>query len=179
MNLEVTGRTSGDDLHVAILGLGEAGARLAADLVALGVGVTAWDPVAVQGVVGVRLTESAEAAVRGCDIVLSLNSAQAAVAAARGCVAGLDDVELYADLNTTAPATKLAVGDVIAGTGALFADVALLAPVPQRGLGTRALASGPGAETFAARFGQLGMPVEVLPGGPGQRPSASSCAASS
>ena len=46
-------------------------------------------------------------------------------------------------------------------------DVALLGPVPARGLGTPALASGPGAQQFADVLGPLGMPVEVLSDHPG------------
>src|SRR5262249_50800212 len=45
------------------------------------------------------------------------------------------------------------------GGGARFADVALLGPVPARGLGTAVLASGSGAQAFAALVGPLGMPV--------------------
>jgi 3-hydroxyisobutyrate dehydrogenase-like beta-hydroxyacid dehydrogenase len=94
--------------------------------------------------------------------VLSVNAASAALAAARECAVALSGGQLYADLNTTGAAVKIAVGEVVAGSGARFADVALLAPVPQRGIETPALASGPGAEDFARMFGALGMPVEVL-----------------
>ena len=43
-----------------------------------------------------------------------------------------------------------------------FADVALLGPIPQRGLRAPVLASGAGAAAFAELFEPLGMPVEVL-----------------
>jgi 3-hydroxyisobutyrate dehydrogenase-like beta-hydroxyacid dehydrogenase len=155
-------RRTGDDLHVAILGLGEAGGRLAADLVALGVKVAGWDPLTVPGIEGMRRADDAADAVDGCDVVLSVNSSRAAVAAACDCAGALPGVGLYADLNTAAPATKVAVAAVVGGSGALFADVALLAPVPRHGIGTPALASGPGADAFARRFRPLGMPVEVL-----------------
>ncbi|HEY2637192.1 MAG TPA: DUF1932 domain-containing protein, partial [Solirubrobacteraceae bacterium] len=59
------------------------------------------------------------------------------------------------------------VAAVVARTGATFADVALMAPVPGRGASTPALASGPGAEGFAAALRPLGMPVEVVGGEPG------------
>jgi 3-hydroxyisobutyrate dehydrogenase-like beta-hydroxyacid dehydrogenase len=51
---------------------------------------------------------------------------------------------------------------LVEGTGAGFADVALLGPVPARGLGTPALASGSGARAFADLIGPLGMPVQVV-----------------
>jgi 3-hydroxyisobutyrate dehydrogenase-like beta-hydroxyacid dehydrogenase len=74
---------------------------------------------------------------------------------------------VYADLNTTAPALKPEVADVIRGTGALFADVALLGTVPAHGIRTPALASGEGAERFADLVRPLGMPVDVVGAEPG------------
>lgn len=160
-------RQTGNGLRVAILGLGEAGSRLAADLVALGADVSGWDPAPTGRVEGVRLAANAAEAVEGTNLVLSVNSARAAVAAARACARGLAGVELYADLNTASPAVKLDVAGVVAKRGTLFADVALLAPVPNRGIGTPVLVSGPGADLFARLFGPLGMPVEVVGSEPG------------
>ena len=51
--------------------------------------------------------------------------------------------------------------------GARFADVALLGPVPAKGIATPALASGPGAQAFAEALAPLGMPVEVVSDEPG------------
>ena len=118
-------------------------------------------------IAGVRLARGAPEAVDHADVVLSVNSSRAAVAAAEACADALASVEVYADLNTAAPATKVAVADALRESGALFADVALLGPVPARGIGTAALASGPGAEAFARRFLPLGMPVDVVGTEPG------------
>jgi 3-hydroxyisobutyrate dehydrogenase-like beta-hydroxyacid dehydrogenase len=49
----------------------------------------------------------------------------------------------------------------------MFADVALMAPVPGLGLRTPALVSGTGAETFASMLAPLGMPVEIAGPRPG------------
>ena len=43
-----------------------------------------------------------------------------------------------------------------------FVDVALMTPVPGRGLRTPSFASGPGAERYAAAMRPLGVPVEVV-----------------
>jgi 3-hydroxyisobutyrate dehydrogenase-like beta-hydroxyacid dehydrogenase len=43
-----------------------------------------------------------------------------------------------------------------------FADVGLLGPIPSRGLGAPALASGTGAQAFAEFFRPLGMPVTIV-----------------
>lgn len=77
-------------------------------------------------------------------------------------VARAPDQPVYADLNTASPARKRAVAEILASSPAVFADVALLGPVPGRGLRTPALVSGPGAERFAALVGPLGMPVTTV-----------------
>lgn len=152
---------------VALLGLGEAGSAIASDLVARGVRVLGWDPASPEGVAGVETTASPGDAAAGADVVLSVNSQAAAVAAARSVAGALTTRHLYADLNTASAAVKRAVAAEIAPSGAAFVDVALLAPVPGKGVRTPALASGPGAARFGATFGELGMPVEVLGDVPG------------
>jgi 3-hydroxyisobutyrate dehydrogenase-like beta-hydroxyacid dehydrogenase len=147
---------------VALLGLGEAGSRLAADLAAAGADVRAYDPAASADVGSFVQAADAESAVAGSDVVLSVNSARAALDAAAAALPGLRPGAVYADLNTASPELKRDVAALVQGAGARFADVALLGPVPDRGLGTPALASGAGAQTFADAFEPLGMPVEVV-----------------
>jgi 3-hydroxyisobutyrate dehydrogenase-like beta-hydroxyacid dehydrogenase len=152
---------------VAVLGLGEAGARLAADLVSVGVEVRAYDPLTISAREGVDATRDPVSAVSGSTVVLALTTASTALAAAESALPGLRTGAIYADLNTASPALKHDIAALVAGAGARFADVALLGPVPSRGLGTPALASGPGAQAFAGVFGPLGMPVEVVSDRPG------------
>lgn len=146
-------------MQVAVLGLGEAGARLAEDLVEAGCTVRGWDPARASE------TESAGAAVRGADVVLSVNSASVAIEAAAGVAGELRSGALYADLNTSSPELKRGLAGVVPVD---FVDVALVGVVPLTGLATPALASGSGAERFAALFGPLGMPVEVVGDRPGE-----------
>src|SRR5262245_22720372 len=137
-------------MRVAVLGLGEAGGKIAADLAAAGVDVRGWDPV--------RESDAASDtdAVEGADVVLSLTTAAHALEAARSVAPALRDDMLYADLNTASPALKRE----LAATVPQFVDVALMGTVA--GLRTPALASGPGADRFAELFRPLGMPVEVV-----------------
>jgi 3-hydroxyisobutyrate dehydrogenase-like beta-hydroxyacid dehydrogenase len=144
-------------MEVAVLGLGEAGALIAADLVTAGCSVRAWDP--VQKPAGIPLAASAVEAVGGAAVVLSLTTAAHALAAAAGVAAALAPAALYADLNTSAPALKRELARALRVP---FADVALIGVVPGRGLAIPALASGTGAERFAELFRPLGMPVEVV-----------------
>ncbi len=147
---------------VAVLGLGEAGSRLAADLVAAGLDVRGYDPNAPD-VVGVPTrAPDLEAAVAGSDVVLSVNTARAALDAAEASLRALRESAIYADLNTASPALKRDIAALVAGAGGRFADVALLGPIPQRGLRAPVLASGVGAQAFADIFVPVGMPVTVV-----------------
>jgi 3-hydroxyisobutyrate dehydrogenase-like beta-hydroxyacid dehydrogenase len=152
---------------VAVLGLGEAGGRLATDLVAAGVEVRGYDPDPGRDVPSVSQARDPASAAAGCDAVLSVNASKAALEAAEAVVPVLRKTTVYADLNTASPGLKRELAELVAGTGALFADVALLGPIPQRGLHAPVLASGAGARAFANLFGPLGMPVSVVSEEPG------------
>jgi 3-hydroxyisobutyrate dehydrogenase-like beta-hydroxyacid dehydrogenase len=149
-------------MEVAVLGLGEAGGRIAADLVAAGCVVRGWDP--AQKLEGIPNAAGAGEAVRGADVVLSINAAAVALDVAASVAAGVAPDALYADLNTASPQLKR---DLAEALPVPFVDVALLGVVPSLGLATPALASGEGAERFAEIFQPLGMPVEVVGPHPG------------
>ena len=85
----------------------------------------------------------------GADVVLSANSAADAADAARSVLDVLRPGQTFADLNTGSPELKAELARIVAPTGAGFADVALMAPVPGKGIGTPTLASGDGAARFA------------------------------
>ncbi|GAA4249952.1 DUF1932 domain-containing protein [Dactylosporangium darangshiense] len=147
---------------IAVLGLGEAGGRFAADLAAAGARVRGYDP-RVAAPPGVHDAADAAEACRGAALVLSVNSAADALDALAQGLPGCSPGTVWGELNTAAPAVKEAVQRA-AGQCAVVADVAIMAPVPPRGLGTPMTASGPGAGPFAALLGPLGAPVEVLDG---------------
>jgi 3-hydroxyisobutyrate dehydrogenase-like beta-hydroxyacid dehydrogenase len=149
-------------MEVAVLGLGEAGGRIAADLVAAGCAVRAWDP--ARRPAGIANADSDLSAVRGADVVLSVNAAAVALDAAVRVAGELGRDTLYADLNTASPQLKRELAEALP---VQFADVALIGAVPSFGLATPALASGAGAERFAELFRPLGMPVEVVGVRPG------------
>lgn len=145
-----------------MLGLGEAGGRMAADLVAAGCTVRGWDP--VRRPAGITNADGVLDAVSGADVVLSLNAASVALDVAVSVAGALGAGTLYADLNTAAPQLKRELAEALPVP---FADVALVGVVPSSGLATPALASGGGAERFAELFRPLGMPVEVVGSHPG------------
>jgi 3-hydroxyisobutyrate dehydrogenase-like beta-hydroxyacid dehydrogenase len=148
---------------IGMLGLGEAGGLISADLRAAGATVRGYDPLPETR----PDVERPGAAVEGADVVVSLTTAAEAVTAARSVLGVLRPGQIYADANTSGAALKQELAALIEPTGAAFADVALMAPVPGNGLRTPAVASGPGADAFRDVFEPLGMPVTVLDGPPG------------
>jgi 3-hydroxyisobutyrate dehydrogenase-like beta-hydroxyacid dehydrogenase len=150
------------EASVAIIGMGEAGSEIARDLVAAGCLVRAFDPKPARDVPGAELAASTADAVRGADLVLSLTTAEAARAAAGAAAPALRPGAVYADLNTGSAQLKRDVAATVEDAAALFADVAVMAPVPGRGLRAPLLASGSGAARLAELLGPLGARVEVL-----------------
>ena len=147
-------------MRVALFGLGEAGSCFAADLVAAGVEVHGFDPAEVPTPPGVVRHASPADAVAGADVVMAVT---AAADAGRALEQALDDIPataVYADLSTASAGLKQRLDSVAAGAGLAFVDVALMSPVPGRGLRTPALASGRGAAQFVEHLGRLGMNVE-------------------
>jgi 3-hydroxyisobutyrate dehydrogenase-like beta-hydroxyacid dehydrogenase len=151
---------------IAVLGLGEAGGAIARDLVTAGAVVRGYDP-AVPAADGIIDTAGEDEAVAGADLVLSVNSAHDAADALTAGAAGVRDGAVWADLNTASPGLKRRLDAAAREHGIRFADVAIMAPVPGRGLRTPMLASGDGAARVAGVLGALGASIEVLPGEPG------------
>ena len=149
---------------IAILGLGEAGGAIAADLIDAGATVRAYDPAVDAPAGSVACTDEADAT-SGAAVVLSVNSAAAATDALRVGLAGLAGRPgVWADLNTSAPKLKRELAGLCAQRGVPFADVALMAPVPGKGLATPALTTGTGSREYARTITDLGGRVTALDG---------------
>jgi 3-hydroxyisobutyrate dehydrogenase-like beta-hydroxyacid dehydrogenase len=153
-------------VRVAVLGLGEAGSLIAADLVAAGADVRGYDPKPLS-VEGVQSRGSEAEAVADADLVLSLNSSHDAMTALENALPGLRPGTIWADLNTAAPGLKAAL-ERTAGERAEVVDVALMSPVPGKGLRTPMLVSGPRSERYRDLLVPLGAEVTVQPGPVGE-----------
>lgn len=154
-------------MKVAILGLGEAGGIIAADLIAAGVTVAGWDPQPKAVPEGVQFAASNAAAAEGADVILSTNWASVATEVALSVRPVLTDRQVYTELNTASPAKKREVAEILRSTGVLFTDGAFMGPLPIRRLGTPVFASGAGAQRFHKLMTPLGMPVTVIDEQPG------------
>jgi 3-hydroxyisobutyrate dehydrogenase-like beta-hydroxyacid dehydrogenase len=147
---------------VTVLGLGEAGSHYAAGLLTAGAVVCGYDP-RVQAVDGVVSMADAAHACRGAQMILSLNSSADALAALTQGLPGCAPGALWAEMNTAAPAVKQAVAEA-AGGRVRVVDVAVMAPVPPRGLFTPLTASGPHARAFADMMDTFGVRVVIVDG---------------
>ena len=153
-------------VRIAVLGLGEAGSLIAADLAAAGTDVRGYDPKGMS-VAGVRRRDSEADAVADAELVLSVNSSHDAMTALENALAQLRPGTLWADLNSASPGLKVALAST-AGERADVVDVALMAPVPGKGLRTPMLVSGAAAQRYADVMNGLGAEVTVQAGPVGE-----------
>ena len=147
---------------VAILGLGEAGSLLARDLVRGGAIVRGWDPDLHGDLSEIPIAASFADAVRGADVVISVNWATVAADVAREARDLVTPATIFADHNTAGPALKEELAAILAPSGARFVDVAMMAPVPPLGMRVGMFLAGAGAEELAAFYNRFGTPTTVV-----------------
>lgn len=152
---------------VALIGFGEAGQHIGGGLAAGGVRVRAYDirhnePSLVDAAkkAGVEFFGS-PAAVEGTALVFSFVTASSAVDAAHAAAKFLKPGQTYIDFNSVSPATKRAVAEAIAPSGAEFVEAAIMAPVPGPNEKVPVLLSAPGAPEIMQRLNAIGMKAEV------------------
>ncbi len=156
-----------EGLHIAVYGLGEAGSEIASDLAAAGAAVTGYDPAPVPDPDGVTRFDDPVEAVLDAGLVLAVTAAADAERALEQGLRSIPSDALYADLSTSSAERKQTLGATAAAEGLSFVDVALMSTVPGKGLGTPALASGPGAARYVAMLQPLGASIEVVGDQPG------------
>lgn len=131
--------------QVAVIGFGEAGSTFAR--------AGGWDghargfdilPArkAVMEDCGVAACDTVAEAVAGAQLVLSLVTADQAVAAAEAVAPLLPEGAIFADMNSVAPGTKGRAAAAIAAHGGRYVDVAVMAPVDPARLNVPLLFAG-------------------------------------
>ncbi|HEX7693807.1 MAG TPA: DUF1932 domain-containing protein [Sphingomonas sp.] len=117
---------------------------------------------------GVRGALTNQAAVEGAGLILSLVTADKALAAARETARGIEPDALYCDMNSVAPQTKREAAAAIEQAGAHYIDVAVMAPVHPARRAVPLLVSAPEAERAARALEEIGFGnVRVIAGGVG------------
>ena len=161
------------DYSVTLIGFGEAAIQFA-EASPENVGFRAFDILTGRGrntspdghELCPKYSDYANAGVIGCSsnaqaaensrYILSLVTADQALAAARTSAQSIARDAFYFDMNSVAPDTKRAAADLIDGSGGRYVDVAIMAPVDPFRLAVPLLVSGPYAQSGAAALMAIG-----------------------
>ena len=111
---------------------------------------------------GTRLVASNRELAESCDIMMSAVTANQALNAAEQNAPYLTANHLYADLNSVSPGLKQSIASVIESSGAKFAEIAMMAPVPPYCHKVPMLAGGNGAPEFVEKLAPLGISAEIV-----------------
>lgn len=152
--------------NVALIGFGEAGSAFASAAAWNGQ-TSAWDidPARRSLMAQYNVSEGADAAsaLTTADIVLSLVTADSAVAAAQDYAPHLKPGTLWCDMNSVAPGSKRQAAEAITAAGARYVDVAVMAPVGQQ-LTVPLLIAGPDAHEAEHQLHALGFSNRKIAG---------------
>jgi len=158
---------------IAMVGFGEAGSILGADLAAQGRDVVTYDilldaPASRAALLekasraGVRTADSFDAAVEGADLVISAVTAASSGDVAQNAAQGLRAGQVFLDINSCSPATKRSNAGKVQGSGADYVEAAVMAPVPPQRLKVPMLLGGRRATAVAVALTELGMNATFL-----------------
>jgi 3-hydroxyisobutyrate dehydrogenase-like beta-hydroxyacid dehydrogenase len=111
---------------------------------------------------GTRLVESNRELAQSCEIVMSAVTADQALTAAQQNAPHLTADHIYADLNSVSPGLKQSIARVVEASGARFAEIAMMAPVPPYGHKVPMLAGGAGAPEFIEKLAPFGISAEIV-----------------
>ena len=153
-------------MRAAFIGFSEAGPAFAEAMITRGAEVRAFDLRSLDpetapeqrrlcARVGAAHSGSLAAAVEGAGLVISTVTAAAALPVAREAAIHLTGAQVYLDLNSVAPGTKLAVRDALAATGARVVEGVAMGRIAEGRL-PPVLMSGPHAADLAPRLAALG-----------------------
>ena len=130
---------------IAMVGFGEAGSILGAELAACGREVVTYDILldaqATRAAMldkarraRVETADSFNAAVEGADLVVSAVTAAASADVAHDASKALRAGQIFLDINSCSPATKRSNAQIVQGSGADYVEAAVMAPVPPQRL---------------------------------------------
>jgi 3-hydroxyisobutyrate dehydrogenase-like beta-hydroxyacid dehydrogenase len=152
--------------RICLIGFGEVGQTLAADLQQRGNGpCTAWDilfpePTSAPSRAArsglARACGSAGEAVRDADLVISAVTAAQCIAAASSAGQSLAHGALFLDLNSVAPGTKAEAAAIIDARKGRYVEAAIMSPIGPKRIASPMLLGGPHAAGFIALARELG-----------------------
>lgn len=173
-------------IRICLIGFGEVGRTLAADLQSHGVtAIRAWDvqfaddasaPMQSARAARVETGVSPAHAVEGADLVISAVTAAQDVAAARSVASHLAEGALFVDVNSVSPSIKQQTAAIIEAGHGRYVEAAIMAPIAPRRIASSILLGGPHAQDFATLARPLGFTgLEVFSHIIGQASAAKMC----
>ena len=162
-----------NEKNVAIIGFGEAGSILAADLVKQGLLVSDYDILVHdqarrEGLLlkakqaGVTLSESTAEAIRSAHFIFSAVTAESSTDVADAVAKTIQPRQVFLDLNSVSPDTKRHNANIIERAGATYVDVAVMAPVPPQRLKVPLLIGGRNAQRVCEMLNNFGMNAKYV-----------------
>lgn len=153
--------------RIALIGFGEVGQTLGADLRAAGADdLVAWDRLfrepasgprrAAEAQPGLRIAAGMREALGGRTLVISAVTASECVAVAREAAQALTRGVLFVDLNSVSPETKQAAAAVVEAAGGRYVEAAVMSPIGPRRAASPILLGGPHVAAFAEMAPRLG-----------------------
>lgn len=170
--------------RVALIGFGEVGQTLGADLVKAGVAVSAYDilfassdsaPSCATRTLAVRKGRSASDAIANAELIVSAVTAASDVDAARSVTSGIPRGAFYVDLNSVSPATKTVCARIVDDAGGRYVEAAVMTPINPKGIGSPMLLGGAHAAAFLERAAPLGFNAKVFSTTLGQAAAVKMC----
>lgn len=159
--------------HIALIGFGEVGGIFGHDWVSAGLEVSTFDillhaepsrsaMLAKAKSAKVRPCAGVQEALSGADLVISAVTASSAAEVARNVAPFLRDGQIYLDINSVSPDTKLSIARILSDSPATFVEAAVMAPVSPQRLKVPMLLGGTESAPVAERLGGIGMIVKPI-----------------
>jgi 3-hydroxyisobutyrate dehydrogenase-like beta-hydroxyacid dehydrogenase len=159
--------------RIAMVGFGEAGSILGAELAAKGPDVVTYDILLDAPTARCAMLEKArqarvgtadtfDEAVKDADLVISAVTAASSEDVARSAGKALRAGQFFLDINSCSPATKRTNSQVVEGSGADYVESAVMAPVPPQRLKVPMLLGGRRAAELAPALQALGLNATYL-----------------
>jgi 3-hydroxyisobutyrate dehydrogenase-like beta-hydroxyacid dehydrogenase len=151
--------------RIALIGFGEVGQTLGADLLKAGASVTAYDPlfanpdsVPSHALANIRVAAAKRAsdAVKNTELVISAVTAASDIDAAQSVVPGLSTGAFYLDVNSVSPGMKQACSKIIDQARGRYVEAAVMTPIAPKRIASSMLLGGPHAMDFIAGAQPLG-----------------------
>ena len=172
--------------RIALIGYGEVGQILAADLQAAGArDVVLWDrlfptaasaPSRAAAASKAQVANSMAAALERRSLVISAVTAANCVPTAREAAASIAPGTIYFDLNSVAPQTKRTAAAAIETGGGRYVEAAVMSPIAPKRIGSPMLIGGPHASAFEPLAQELGFTgIRVFDSAVGRASAAKMC----